>query len=167
MSPTQIEMKIRRLAPGQENKNMPSKIVSRSISPAVEQQYHPITLLGRFRQVVDAHRRRFPRPFPIGVWELPNKASASGPSFNSTDMSTWLTNSLAKIDQSLNLSTTITARSHRSGAATAALKLKVDDAQICYVADWELTGTTMRKTYFRPNLTCPLPLAKLYFADLL
>ena len=168
LSPSNIEVTILRFAPGRKNKNLPTKTVCRSIPNAMDRQFHPITLLWRFRAAVDSHRRRFPRPFPIGVWELPQEARAKGPSLNSADMTTWLSGSLARIDPVLTTGgKTLTARSHRSGAATAALKLRVDDAQICHVADWEMTGQTMRKTYYRPNLTCPTPLAKLFFADLL
>jgi hypothetical protein len=35
---------------------------------------------------------------------------------------------------------------HRAGSATVAKKLKVDVAEICRLADWELTGEELNRT---------------------
>lgn len=82
-------------------------------------------------------------------------------------MTSWLTTIVNNFDKSLVFTTALIARSHRSGVSNEAVKLRVNDAQNIHAADWEMTGKTMRTTYYRCNLTCHLPLAKLYFAALL
>jgi hypothetical protein len=43
----------------------------------------------------------------------------------------------------------------------------VDVAEICRVADWELTGKELNKTYCHRDLECEPHLSRLFFADLL
>jgi hypothetical protein len=60
-----------------------------------------------------------------------------------------------------------TVHGHRAGSATAARKLKVDVAEICRVADWELRGKELNKTYYHYDLACEPHLSRLFFAALL
>jgi hypothetical protein len=60
-----------------------------------------------------------------------------------------------------------TVHGHRAGSATAAKKLKVDVAEICRVADWELTGKELNKAYYHRDMECEPHLSRLFFADLL
>jgi hypothetical protein len=55
----------------------------------------------------------------------------------------------------------------RAGSATAAKKLKVDVAEICLVADWELTGKELNKAFYHRDKECEPHLSRLFFADLL
>jgi hypothetical protein len=43
----------------------------------------------------------------------------------------------------------------------------VDVAEICRVADWELTGKELNRTYYHRDLECEPHLSRLFFADLL
>jgi hypothetical protein len=52
-------------------------------------------------------------------------------------------------------------RGHRAGSATAVKKLKVDVAKICRVADWELTGKELNRTYNHRGMDCEPHLSRL------
>ena len=160
-----VHFVIPRLAPGRKNKKQPDKLIVRSIPDDVAAHRHPLTLLMQYRAAIETTCRRRKLPIPLGVWDVPGGPKRTAPA-NSSDMNFWLSTALKNVPHAALQGVNIMASSHRSGAATAAMKLRVDPAAICHVGDWELSGNTLRTTYFRPNLRCPQPLARHFFADL-
>jgi hypothetical protein len=142
LSAVKVKMTIPRVAAGRKNTGLKKTLVcSRSIPPDVDPQWrkiHPIVLIGYFRRIVDRFFLRKRCAGPKKVWRLPGETATVARKFTSLAMIELLR--YAAPAASMQLDPDHTVHGHRAGSATAARKLKVDMAEICRVADWQLTG---------------------------
>jgi hypothetical protein len=103
--------------------------------------------------------------WPQKVWQLPGETAIVARKFTSVAMNEWLLYAAPAVR--IRLDPDHTVHGHRAGSATAARKMKADVAKICRVADWELTGKELNKTYYHPYLECEPHLSRLFYTDLL
>jgi hypothetical protein len=157
LSAVKVKMTIPRVAAGRKNTGLKKKtlVFSRSIPPDVDPQWrkiHPIVLIGYFRRIVDRVCLRKRCAGPKKVWQLPGETATVARKFTSVAMNKWLRYSAPAAR--IQLDPDLTVHGHCAGSATAARKLKVDVAEICHIADWELTGKELNKTYYHRDLEC-------------
>jgi hypothetical protein len=93
------------------------------------------------------------------VWQLPTEGLTT--KLDSAAMNTWF--KAAVKDAKIKLAEKVTAPSHRSGSATAAFKAGVPDPGFSQIADWDLSGKTFFKTYYRSQLDCKPALQRRVF----
>jgi hypothetical protein len=79
-------------------------------------------------------------------------------------MGRWLKS--AASETSTGLPAKRTPRWHRNGSSTLAYRLLNDYPDLCFIADWEITGSIFQTECFRPNLEVDMQLARFFFADL-
>lgn len=162
VSNSEIEVLMPRDMTGRKDKKGREKVITRRISGGIcHPELHPIALIFEYRRQVDVVTRRRRLLPPLGVWQLPTEGFKT---FGSTEMNAWLKSAATNVPA--GLPPKITPRCHRNGASTLAYRLLKDYPDFCWVADWELTGETFKKTYYRPSLEVDMELARFFFADL-
>jgi hypothetical protein len=89
---------------------------------------------------------------PVFVWQLPTEGVIAN-DMTSEKMNLWLRQATKAAKIALPVGPT--AHCHRSGSATA-VKLQVDVAVFCQIADWDVGGKTFFEKYYRSILKCTL-----------
>jgi hypothetical protein len=108
-------------------------------------EIHPIVLIGYFRRIVERVFLRKRCAGPKEVWQHPGQTATVARKFASVARNERLR--YVAPAARIQLEPDHTVHGYRAGSATAARKLKVDVAEIFRVADWELTGKELNKTY--------------------
>jgi hypothetical protein len=163
-SDRELKQSLRRLAYGRKNKTATTKSFTRRIlltEPLPDR--HPVSHIFRYHRAVSEFTTRLWLLWPKCVWQLPTEGLTT--QLDSAAMNIWF--KAAVKDAKIRHDEQVTARSHRSGSATAAFKVGVPVPVFSQVTDWDLSGKKFFKTYYRSQLDCKPALQRRFFADLL
>jgi hypothetical protein len=162
LSATHFSVTMRRDMIGQKNTSGTEKTITRRQPADIEHaDVHFIPSFAEYRRHVDELVLRGRLLPPVSVWQLPTEGLRP---LGSCDVGRWLKSAASK--PSTGLPAKITPRCDRNGSSTLAYRLQNDYPDFCFIADWEMTGSTFQTEYFRPNLEVDMQLARFFFADL-